>query len=162
MTQWSLRITAYAERLLNELEHLEWSDALKTMQRNWIGRSEGARVFFKLENFDDTIEIFTTRPDTIFGSTFMVLAPEHELVPAITTAAQKVEIENYKNYVSSRSERDRMSDVKEVTGAFTGANAIHPITGEKIPVWIGEYVLKITVPVPSWQYPVMTNGIKFC
>ncbi|MBK8820109.1 MAG: leucine--tRNA ligase [Saprospiraceae bacterium] len=142
MTQWSLRITAYAERLLNELEHLEWSDALKTMQRNWIGRSEGARVFFKLENFDDTIEIFTTRPDTIFGSTFMVLAPEHELVPAITTAAQKVEIENYKNYVSSRSERDRMSDVKEVTGAFTGANAIHPITGEKIPVWIGEYVLK--------------------
>jgi leucyl-tRNA synthetase len=142
MKQWSLRITAYAERLLNELENLEWSEALKTMQRNWIGRSEGARVFFRLQNSEDFIEIFTTRPDTIFGSTFMVLAPEHDLVSTITTPSQKEEINNYVTYVKSRSERDRMADVKEVTGAFTGAYAIHPVTGDTIPVWIGEYVLK--------------------
>ncbi|MFZ1703378.1 MAG: leucine--tRNA ligase [Saprospiraceae bacterium] len=142
MNQWSLRITAYAERLLLDMELLEWSDALKMMQKNWIGRSEGARVFFKLENSDTSIEIFTTRPDTIFGSTFMVLAPEHDLVQVITTAEQKVAIESYIDYVQSRSERDRMADVKEVTGAFTGAYALHPITGDKIPVWIGEYILK--------------------
>ncbi|MBK8623692.1 MAG: leucine--tRNA ligase [Saprospiraceae bacterium] len=142
MTQWSLRITAYAERLLDELNDLEWSDALKTMQRNWIGRSEGARVFFGLEGQDDTIEIFTTRPDTIFGATFMVLAPEHELVQKITTPDQKSAVEDYIEYVNSRSERERMSEVKEVTGAFTGAYAIHPITKDNIPVWIGEYVLK--------------------
>jgi leucyl-tRNA synthetase len=142
MTQWSLRITAYAERLLNELNDLEWSDALKTMQRNWIGRSEGARVFFGLDGHEDSIEIFTTRPDTIFGSTFMVLAPEHDLVQKITTEEQRAEIDAYIDYVNSRSERERMSEVKEVTGAFTGAYAIHPITKDKIPVWIGEYVLK--------------------
>lgn len=142
MMQWSLRITAYAERLLRDMENLEWSDALKTMQRNWIGRSEGARVLFPVDGFDESIEIFTTRPDTIFGSTFMVLAPEHELVAKITTEEQQPKIADYLQYVSSRSERDRMADVREVTGAFTGAYAIHPITEEKIPVWIGEYVLK--------------------
>lgn len=142
MKQWSLRITAYAERLLNDLDTVEWSDALKTMQRNWIGRSEGAQLFFDLEGHDEKIEIFTTRADTIFGATYMVLAPEHDLVNQITTDAQKEEIENYKSYVSSRSEIERMAEVKEVTGAFTGAYAINPFTETKIPIWIGEYVLK--------------------
>ncbi|HMQ07773.1 MAG TPA: leucine--tRNA ligase [Saprospiraceae bacterium] len=142
MKQWSLRITAYAERLLNDLDHLDWSDSLKMMQRNWIGRSEGAQLFFDLDGHSEKIEIFTTRPDTIFGATYMVLAPEHDLVDRITTASQKKQVDEYKQYVSSRSEVDRMSEVKEVTGVFTGAYAIHPFTKEKIPVWIGEYVLK--------------------
>ena len=142
MMQWSLRITAYAERLLNDLDQLEWSDALKAMQRNWIGKSEGAQMFFELSGHEEKIEIFTTRPDTIFGATFMVLAPEHDLVPKITTTEQKETIDTYLHYVSSRSEVDRMAEVKEVSGAFTGAYAINPFTHEKIPVWIGEYVLK--------------------
>lgn len=142
MKQWSLRITAYAERLLNDLDTVEWSDALKTMQRNWIGRSEGAQLFFDLDGHDEKIEIFTTRADTIFGATYMVLAPEHDLVNKITTDDQKEEIESYKSYVSSRSEIERMAEVKEVTGAFTGAYAINPFTETKIPIWIGEYVLK--------------------
>ena len=141
MRQWSLRITAYAERLLDELKEVQWSDSLKTMQRNWIGRSEGAQVFFTLENSTEQIEVFTTRPDTIFGATYMVLAPEHPLVDQISTADQKSKIDTYRNYVNTRSERDRMSDVKEVTGEFTGAYCINPFTNEKIPVWIGEYVL---------------------
>ena len=142
MKQWSLRITAYAERLLNDLDPLKWSDALKTMQRNWIGRSEGAQMFFDLVGHDEKIEIFTTRADTIFGATYMVLAPEHELVDRITTDGQQEEIDAYKSYVSSRSEIERMAEVKEVTGAFTGAYAINPFTETKIPIWIGEYVLK--------------------
>ncbi len=141
MLQWSLRITAYAERLLRDMEPLEWSDALKSMQRNWIGRSEGATMFFDIEGQNQRLEIFTTRPDTIFGATFMVLAPEHPLVSQITTKNQKPEIENYIKYVKSRSERDRQSESKEVTGAFTGAYVQHPLNGEKIPIWIGEYVL---------------------
>lgn len=141
MLQWSLRITAYAERLLRDMEPLEWSDALKSMQRNWIGRSEGATMFFDIEGQNQRLEIFTTRPDTIFGATFMVLAPEHPLVSQITTKNQKIEIENYIKYVKSRSERDRQSESKEVTGAFTGAYVQHPFKGEKIPIWIGEYVL---------------------
>lgn len=142
MMQWSLRITAYAERLLNDLDTLEWSDALKAMQRNWIGRSEGAQVYFDIDGHDLQIEIFTTRPDTIFGATFMVLAPEHDWVDIITTPGQKVAVEQYIDYVSGRSEMDRMSEVKEVTGVFTGAYATHPFSGKKIPVWLGEYVLK--------------------
>ena len=142
MKQWSLRITAYAERLLKDLDHLEWSDSLKMMQKNWIGRSEGAQMFFDLDGHNEKIEIFTTRPDTIFGATYMVLAPEHELVDRITTASEKDKVDKYKQYVNSRSEVDRMSEVKEVTGVFTGAYAIHPFTKGKIPVWIGEYVLK--------------------
>ncbi|MBK9257944.1 MAG: leucine--tRNA ligase [Saprospiraceae bacterium] len=142
MMQWSLRITAYAERLLNDLETLSWSEALKAMQKNWIGRSEGAQLFFDLVGHDEKIEVFTTRPDTIFGATFMVLAPEHELVSKITTSEQDAEIEKYLTYVKSRSEIDRMSEVKEVSGAFTGAFAINPFTNKQIPVWIGEYVLK--------------------
>jgi leucyl-tRNA synthetase len=142
MLQWSLRITAYAERLLNDLDELDWSDAMKKMQSNWIGKSEGAQLFFDLEGHDRTIEIYTTRPDTIFGATFMVVAPEHDWVDDITTPEQKEEVEAYQSYVSARSERERMSEVKDVSGAFTGAYAINPFNGKKIPVWISEYVLK--------------------
>ncbi|GAB4242117.1 MAG: leucine--tRNA ligase [Saprospiraceae bacterium] len=141
MLQWSLRITAYAERLLNDLQELDFTESMKKTQANWIGRSEGARLFFDLEGHEDKIEIFTTRPDTIFGATFMVLAPEHPLVEKITTPEQKAEIDKYLAYVNTRSERDRMSETKEVSGAFTGAYAINPFNGAKIPVWIAEYVL---------------------
>ncbi|NNE29475.1 MAG: leucine--tRNA ligase, partial [Saprospiraceae bacterium] len=141
MLQWSLRITAYAERLLNDLDTVEWSEALKTMQRNWIGRSEGAQVFFELDGAEGHIEVFTTRPDTIFGATFMVLAPEHPLVEQLTTSEQKGAIDAYLKYVGSRSERERMAETKEVTGEFTGAFAINPFTKEKVPIWIAEYVL---------------------
>ena len=141
MLQWSLRITAYAERLLQDLDRLEWSDALKTMQRNWIGRSEGAQLFFPIEESEEKIEIFTTRPDTIFGATFMVLAPEHPLVESLTTDTQQAEVDAYLKYVNSRSDRERMAEVKEVTGAFLGAYAINPFTQKRIPIWIAEYVL---------------------
>lgn len=142
MEQWALRITAYAERLLQDLETLDWPEPLKLMQRNWLGRSEGARVFFPLKGHAERLEIYTTRPDTIFGVTFMVLAPEHEWVDMLTTPHQKEEIDNYLKYVSSRSDRERIAEVKKVTGAFTGSFANHPFTGEEIPVWISEYVLK--------------------
>ena len=141
MRQWALRITAYAERLLAGLDMVDFSEALKTQQRNWIGRSEGARLFFNLKEHNAAIEVFTTRPDTVFGATFMVLAPEHELVQKITTEKQKNTIEAYLKYASARSERDRMSDVKSVTGAFTGAYALNPFSGKSIPVWIADYVL---------------------
>ena len=142
MMQWFLRITAYAERLLNDMKPLDWSDALKTMQQNWIGRSEGAQMYFDLEGHDFKLEIFTTRPDTIFGATYMVLAPEHEFVKIITTDQQKEEVDNCIKQVNSRSERDRMAEVKDMLGAFTGTYAINPFNNEKIPVWIGDYVLK--------------------
>jgi leucyl-tRNA synthetase len=142
MRQWSMRITAYAERLLQGLENLDWSDAIKDIQRNWIGKSVGASVNFKLDGHEnETIEVFTTRPDTIFGVSFMVLAPEHELVAQITTSEYKEAVENYKKEAGLKSERDRMSDVKNVTGQFTGAYVVHPLNGEKIPIWIGDYVL---------------------
>ena len=142
MKQWSLRTTAYAERLLSDLETVEWSESLKIMQRNWIGKSEGAKVIFKLQDSSSSIEVFTTRPDTLFGVTFMVLAPEHDLVKEITTNEQKSAVEAYIKYTESRTERDRQSEVKKVSGAFTGSYAIHPITNELLPVWISEYVLK--------------------
>lgn len=141
MRQWALRITAYAERLLEGLEQVDFSEALKTQQRNWIGRSEGAQLFFDLKDHKAQIEVFTTRPDTVFGATFMVLAPEHDLVAQITTTEQKEAVEAYQKYANSRSERDRMADVKSITGAFTGAYAINPFTGKEIPVWIADYVL---------------------
>lgn len=141
MRQWFLRITAYAGRLLQGLDTLDWPDALKEMQRNWIGRSQGASVRFQLADSTEEIEVFTTRPDTIFGCTFLVLAPEHELVDRITIASRKQDIESYRHIAASRSERDRMSDVKSVSGAFTGAFAINPFTGKPIPVWITDYVL---------------------
>ncbi len=141
MMQWSMRITAYAQRLLDGLEEIDWPESLKESQRNWIGRSEGASVHFAIETHKEKIEVFTTRPDTIFGLSFMVLAPEHELVDKITTSDRKDAIEQYKEMASRKSERDRMSDVKTVSGEFTGAYAIHPFSGEELPVWIGDYVL---------------------
>lgn len=142
MLQWSLRITAYAERLLKDLGEVDFSEAMKRMQSNWIGRSEGAQMFFGIAGSDLKIEIFTTRPDTIFGATYMVLAPEHDLVPLLITHDQRESVESYLNYVKSRSERERMAEVKEVTGAFLGSYAINPFTNTQIPIWIGEYVLK--------------------
>ena len=141
MRQWSMRITAYAERLLKGLEKLDWSDAVKDIQRNWIGKSVGASVKFKVSDLDEQIEVFTTRPDTIYGVSFMVLAPEHELVNQITTDEYKNDIENYQLKAGLKSERDRMADTKTITGQFTGAYAIHPLSGEKIPIWIADYVL---------------------
>lgn len=141
MKQWSLRITAYAQRLLDGLGNLDWSDSMKDMQRNWIGRSKGAEIDFVLEGSGHSIKVFTTRPDTIFGATFMVLAPEHELVKQITTPDQSQAVERYVDETSKRSERDRMADTKSVTGCFTGAYAINPFTETKIPVWIADYVL---------------------
>jgi leucyl-tRNA synthetase len=141
MRQWMLRITEYAERLLNGLEGLDWSDAMKDMQRNWIGKSSGAQVEFDVRECNEKITVFTTRPDTIFGVDFMVLAPEHELVGRITTEAQQHEVAEYKLYTQRRSERERMAEVKQVTGAFTGAYAVHPFTRKPIPIYISEYVL---------------------
>ena len=141
MRQWSLRITAYAQRLLDGLELVDWTDSLKEIQRNWIGRSEGASVFFNIENSDKSFEIFTTRPDTIFGVTFMVLCPEHEMIKDITTHEQKDEVDKYLNWALNRSERERQAEVKKVSGVFTGTYAINPLTEERIPVWVSDYVL---------------------
>ena len=141
MRQWSLRITSYAQRLLDGLDHIDWPEALKEQQKNWIGRSEGARVEFDIDGFQEKLVVFTTRPDTIFGATFMVLAPEHELVSKITTSDQRTEIEEYIKEAGRKSERERQSDTKSITGVFTGAFAIHPFTGKKIQIWIADYVL---------------------
>lgn len=160
MTQWSMRITAYAQRLLDGLDKIDWPQPLKDSQTNWIGRSVGASVTFNVKMTDEMlkqvqhddvtsgtvekpyeIEVFTTRPDTIFGVSFMTLAPEHELVAKITTPAQKAEVDAYVEATAKRSERDRMADVKTISGVFTGAYAEHPFTKEPIPIWIGDYVL---------------------
>ncbi|WP_417370225.1 leucine--tRNA ligase [Gelidibacter japonicus] len=141
MTQWSMRISAYAERLLQGLNDIDWTESLKESQRNWIGKSIGAQVEFKVQNSEFKIPVFTTRPDTIFGVSFMTLAPEHDLVENIVTDAQKLEVEAYIKTTAKRSERDRMSDVKTITGVFTGAYAEHPFSKEPIPIWIGDYVL---------------------
>ena len=165
MLQWSLRISAYAERLLQGLDEIDWTDSLKEMQRNWIGKSTGASLKFKIspsptlpkregdENSSNVssplsgesegafLEVFTTRPDTIFGVSFMVIAPEHEYVEELTSADQKAEVEAYVAAAKNKTERERQADVKNVTGAFTGAYAIHPFTGKEIPIWIGDYVL---------------------
>ncbi|QDW19116.1 leucine--tRNA ligase [Flavobacterium sp. KBS0721] len=141
MTQWSMRISAYAERLLQGLNDIDWSESIKESQRNWIGKSVGAMVSFNVKNHDEVIDVFTTRPDTIFGVTFMTLAPEHDLVAKIVTADQKNAVEAYIEKTAKRSERERMADVKTISGVFTGAYAEHPFTKEPIPVWIGDYVL---------------------
>lgn len=145
MTQWSMRISAYAERLLQGLDKIDWTDSLKESQRNWIGKSVGAQVKFKVVSNEvkeaQEIEVFTTRPDTIFGVSFMTLAPEHDLVQQITTPEQKDEVDAYIEATAKRSERDRMADVKTISGVFTGAYAIHPFTEKLIPIWIGDYVL---------------------
>ena len=141
MKQWMLRITAYAERLLSGLNDLQWSESIKEAQRNWIGKSEGASAKFQISDSKFQIEVFTTRPDTIFGVTFLTLAPEHELINQITPVSHKKSVEEYVLYAKNRSERERMTEVKKITGVFTGAYVIHPFTGKQIPVWIGEYVL---------------------
>ena len=141
MKQWLLRVTAYAQRLLDGLDTLEWSDSLKEIQRNWIGRSEGAQVFFDLKGRDEKLEIFTTRPDTIFGVTFMVIAPEHEYVSRLTTPEYQEAVDDYIAQTKKRSERERIADTKRVSGQFTGSYAINPFTGAEIPVYISDYVL---------------------
>ena len=141
MTQWSMRITAYAERLLQGLDTIDWSESIKESQRNWIGKSVGASINFVLASGEHKVEVFTTRPDTLFGVTYLTLAPEHPLVLQITTEEQRAEVEAYIAATAKRSERDRMADTKIVSGAFTGAYAVHPLTGKQIPIWIGDYVL---------------------
>jgi len=140
MKQWSLRITAYADRLISGLDTVDWSESIKEIQKNWIGKSKGASVSFKVEDSEDRIEVFTTRPDTIFGVNFMVLSPEHELVEKLTISSQKENVESYVNKAKLKSERERQAD-KSVSGVFTGSFAIHPFTGNKVAVWIGEYVI---------------------
>lgn len=153
MPQWSMRITSYADRLLNDLDALDWTESMKEAQRNWIGKSSGSSLRFAVENLsagsggvenkanDLFIEVFTTRPDTIFGVSFVTLAPEHELVSKITTAEYKTAVDEYVTMAKNRSERERMADVKKITGQFTGAYVLHPFSGKKVPVWIGDYVL---------------------
>lgn len=141
MKQWLLRITAYSDRLLDGLNHVEWPDSLKEIQRNWIGRSEGCSAQFAIKNFNEKLEIFTTRADTMFGVTFMVLAPEHPFVAEITTPECRIKVEKYIHWAKNRSERERMTEVKKVSGEFTGAYAINPLNGEEIPIWVADYVL---------------------
>jgi leucyl-tRNA synthetase len=141
MKQWMLKITAYADRLLEDLEDLDWPESIKDMQRNWIGRSEGAEITFKIEGYEDSFDVFTTRPDTIFGATYAVIAPEHPLVEKITTSEQQGAVEAYINEVKSKSDLERTDLAKDKTGAFTGAYAINPVNGAKMPIWIADYVL---------------------
>ena len=143
MKQWQLRVSAYAERLLSELEELDWTDSLKEMQRNWIGKSQGAEMIFKVSNGTQEydVTIFTTRADTVFGVTFMVLAPESEWVDLLTTPEQKEAVEEYLKMAKKKTERERMAETKKVTGVFSGSYGVNPLTGEKVPVWISEYVL---------------------
>ena len=141
MRQWMLRITAYAQRLLDELEPLDWSEGIKSMQREWIGRSEGAEVEFALDGHDASLRVFTTRPDTLFGATYMVLSPEHPLVDSLSTDGQRTAIEKYRGEVANKSDLERTELAKEKTGVFIGGYAINPVNDEKIPVWIADYVL---------------------
>lgn len=144
MRQWSMRITAYAQRLLDGLDSLDWTESLKEAQRNWIGRSEGSSLKFKVAGsgeIENYIEVFTTRPDTVFGVSFVTLAPEHELVEVLTTADQKAIVEDYVTKAKNRSERERQADVNKITGVFTGSYVLHPFTGKQVPIWIGDYVL---------------------
>lgn len=154
MSQWSMRITAYAERLLEDLDTIDWPEPLKEMQRNWIGKSTGAELTFKVDGKPIDLKVFTTRIDTTFGVTYLSIAPEHELIPELTTSEYKQQVEAYVNQAKNRSERDRMSDVKTVSGQFTGSYAINPFTNERIPIWIADYVLAgygtgIVMAVPS-------------
>ncbi|AZR73636.1 leucine--tRNA ligase [Anoxybacter fermentans] len=141
LKQWMLKITAYAQRLLDDLKDLDWPEKVKKMQTNWIGRSEGAEITFKVDGHDETITVFTTRPDTLFGATYMVLAPEHPVVEKITTPEQKTSVEKYVDETLKKSNVERMIEDKKKTGVFTGAYAINPINGEKLPIWISDYVL---------------------
>ena len=141
MKQWLLRITAYAERLLEGLETIDWSESIKEVQRNWIGKSMGASLLFDIADKDINIEVFTTRADTLFGASFMVLAPEHEMISELVTEEQRAAVEEYVTWAKNRSERERMAEVKKVSGVFTGAYGINPFTGARIPIWVADYVL---------------------
>ena len=141
MRQWVLRITEYADRLIEDLDRVDWPERIKDMQRNWIGRSEGAQVKFEIDGTDKSFEVFTTRPDTLFGATYAVLAPEHKLVEEITTAEQKEAVEAYLEKVTLKSILSVQILAKEKTGVFTGAYAVNPVNGEKMPIWIADYVL---------------------
>lgn len=141
MRQWMLRITAYAEKLLADLDTIEWSDSLKEMQRNWIGRSEGAEVDFQIDGYPEKIRVFTTRPDTLFGATYMVLSPEHKLVAKITTPEQAAAVKQYQDFAATKSDLERTELAKDKTGVWTGAYSLNPVNGEKIPIWIADYVL---------------------
>ena len=141
MRQWMLRITAYADRLLDDLDDLAWPESLKEMQRNWIGRSRGATVGFRIDGTEDVIEVYTTRPDTLYGATYMVLAPEHELVDSLTTPDQRAAVSAYVEQARNKSDRDRQAEAKEKTGVFTGGHATNPVNGERVPVWVADYVL---------------------
>lgn len=141
MKQWMLKITAYADRLLEDLDDLDWPESIKEMQRNWIGRSEGAHVHFTIDGYDETFTVFTTRPDTLFGATYAVLAPEHPFVEKITAAEQKEAVEAYLDQIKSKSDLERTDLAKDKTGVFTGAYAINPVNGERMPIWIADYVL---------------------
>ncbi|AGK55275.1 leucine--tRNA ligase [Bacillus sp. 1NLA3E] len=141
MKQWMLRITAYADRLLEDLDEVDWPESIKEMQRNWIGRSEGAEITFHIDGYDETFTVFTTRPDTLFGATYAVLAPEHPLVGVISTDSQKEAVKVYLDQIKSKSDLERTDLAKDKTGVFTGAYAINPVNGEKMPIWIADYVL---------------------
>ena len=141
MKQWVLKITEYADRLLEDLDDLDWPESIKDMQRNWIGRSEGAKVSFNVEDTDNKIDVFTTRPDTIFGTSFLVLSPEHSLVNSITSEDKQEEVKAYQEEASKKSDLERTDLAKGKTGVFTGAYAINPLSGEKLPIWIADYVL---------------------
>ena len=142
LRQWVFKITEYADKLLEDLDTLDWPDSVKAMQKNWIGRSEGANVVFKMDTTDaDPIEVYTTRPDTLFGATYMVLAPEHKLVEKITTPEQKAAVQDYVRQANLKSDLERTELAKDKTGVFTGSYAINPMNGEKIPVWVADYVL---------------------
>ena len=141
MKQWVLKITEYADRLLEDLEDLDWPESIKDMQRNWIGRSEGARVSFNVKDTDEKVEVFTTRPDTIFGTSFLVLSPEHTLVNQITSDDKLEEVKAYQTEASKKSDLERTDLAKGKTGVFTGAYAINPVSGEQLPIWIADYVL---------------------
>ena len=141
MKQWSMRITAYADRLLKDLDGLDWTESLKEAQRNWIGKSQGASLNFKVQDSNLEIEVFTTRPDTIFGISYLAIAPEHDMLDELVSSDQECDVMNYVEMAKNRSERDRQADVKRISGEFTGAYAIHPITGNEIPIWVADYVL---------------------
>ena len=141
MKQWLLRVTAYAQRLLDGLDGLEWSDSLKEIQRNWIGRSTGAQMFFDIKGRDEKLEIFTTRPDTVFGVTFMVIAPEHQWVGMLTTDENRKAVDEYIEQTKKRSERERIAETRRVSGVFTGSYAVNPFTGKEIPIYVSDYVL---------------------
>lgn len=141
MKQWMLKITAYADRLLEDLDEVDWPESIKEMQRNWIGRSEGADVTFTIDGFDEQFTVFTTRPDTLFGATYAVLAPEHPLVKKIVSDEQKDAVQAYLKEIQAKSDLERTDLAKDKTGVFTGAYAINPVNGEKIPIWIADYVL---------------------